>query len=307
MSIPNQAPLESELPSEIDSLNLHDLYHTENMEFVPDQNSLDTVWEQHQKLAELSISVSLGGNGLESQEKKLPDLLIQPEIVRRNSTTFINPFYQGSLGYQEKNGVDEANGCEQSEVAETDQHAYEEWREYSGRILSEQFHTTHHHRRILEGVYHDANSQISRRFSLAGPVGGYEMTISPLQSSNLQFVVEDPSGKENTLGKASLIGLHRRHSLGGAPHLYDCPWSGCDKVFNRFYNLRSHYRIHSGEKPFTCNHCDGSFARNHDLKRHERTHSKSKPFVCPTCRKSFSRNDALNRHVKLRSCSKSEA
>ena len=128
---------------------------------------------------------------------------------------------------------------------------------------------------------------------------------------NLQFVIEDPSGREShfrenggTTAGASPDPHNRRHSIG-APHLYCCPWTGCNKVFNRFYNLRSHYRIHSGEKPFTCNYCEASFARNHDLKRHERIHLKTKPYVCPVCNKAFSRNDAMNRHVRLNSCSKS--
>lgn len=95
----------------------------------------------------------------------------------------------------------------------------------------------------------------------------------------------------------------RSHSVGGDNSMiFNCPWPGCNKIFNRFYNLRSHYRIHSGEKPFLCNFCDASFARNHDLKRHEKIHLQTKSFICNMCNKMFSRNDALYRHIRLKSC-----
>ncbi|KAK3843113.1 MAG: A designed zinc finger protein bound To Dna [Linnemannia gamsii] len=70
----------------------------------------------------------------------------------------------------------------------------------------------------------------------------------------------------------------------------------CDKVFARLYNLKSHSRTHTNERPFVCSHCQLSFARNHDLKRHVKIHGGDKPFKCNGCGKSFSRLDALGRH-----------
>lgn len=94
----------------------------------------------------------------------------------------------------------------------------------------------------------------------------------------------------------------RRHSIGTAAEMIRCPFPGCSKVFNRSFNLKSHFKTHSGEKPYICLHCDQCFARNHDLKRHLKTHSCDKPFKCQRCDKTFSRMDALNRHIRLNSC-----
>jgi len=116
---------------------------------------------------------------------------------------------------------------------------------------------------------------------------------SQSQSCVTKFVAHDSFGKSEM--------LQRRHSAIGESN-YKCPWPECSKVFTRFYNLKSHYRCHSGEKPFKCEYCPSSFARNHDLKRHERKHSGDKPFICKGCNKGFSRNDAMNRHMRMANC-----
>ena len=90
----------------------------------------------------------------------------------------------------------------------------------------------------------------------------------------------------------------RRHSIASSQSLFACPWPGCSRYFSRAYNLRSHYLIHSGSKPFICELCGISFARNHDMRRHIRIHSGLKPHTCSKCGKGFSRQDALTRHLR---------
>ena len=48
--------------------------------------------------------------------------------------------------------------------------------------------------------------------------------------------------------------------------VFVCNWPHCGREFQTFSHLRSHFRVHTAERPFKCDQCGQSFARNHDLK-----------------------------------------
>ncbi|KAL3472767.1 hypothetical protein BJX99DRAFT_208845 [Aspergillus californicus] len=123
------------------------------------------------------------------------------------------------------------------------------------------------------------------------------LSTSSIDSRNYILGLADPQRPGSNVTDSKRVQKH--------PATFQCHL--CPKRFTRAYNLRSHLRTHTDERPFVCTVCGKAFARQHDRKRHEGLHSGEKKFICRGdlsrgaqwgCGRRFARADALGRHFR---------
>lgn len=99
-------------------------------------------------------------------------------------------------------------------------------------------------------------------------ITGVEMAGQPMSADNWDPNQSDSGSQQGSYGYGSTNSQGQEHEENTSDSL-ECPI--CIKKLSNKQSLNRHILIHTGDRPYPCQHCDKSFRLRHHLIGHERT------------------------------------
>ena len=124
--------------------------------------------------------------------------------------------------------------------------------------------------------------------------------------SNIQSLEHEPNTSDDAILKSVQPHKIRNNALSLVKQKtkkiekrYKCNHTNCYKSYKHKLGLKRHIMVHSGDKPFECDHCSKAFHTKYELKIHVRKHTGEKPYKCDYCSKGYAQKGSLTKHIRI--------